>query len=116
LPVVFPEFEALFPQVMKKTPLALLRAFPTPEDLLRASRARVLRVLHTASRGHLVAATYAQLLDAARATLGLPGAQHRLRQELTLTLERLALFEQQMRALEGSMVEALGPSPRHPVS
>lgn len=114
LQVVFPEFEAVFPLVMKKTPLALLRAFPTPEDLLRASRARVLRVLHTASRGHLGAATYAALRGAARATLGLPGAQHRLRQELALTLERLALFEQQMTTLEASMVEALEAVPEAP--
>ncbi len=74
LQVVFPEFEALFPSVTKKTPLALLRAFPTPEDLLQASKAKVLRVLRTASRGHLGAATYQRLVTAARATVGLPGA------------------------------------------
>jgi transposase len=114
LQVVFPEFEALFPQLTKKTPLALLRAFPTPDDLLRASKAKVLRVLHTASRGHLGAETYAELLAAARGTLALPGAQGRLRQEIGLILERIALFEAQIRALEAAMIEALAPLPETP--
>jgi len=74
----------------------------------------VLRVLHTASRGHLGAATYAALRDAARATLGLPGAQQRLRQEIGLTLDRLALFDAQITALEAAMVEALAPLPETP--
>ena len=114
LQVVFPEFEAIFPLLTKKTPVTLLRAFPTPEDLLRASKAKVLRVPHTASRGHLGAETYEELITAARATLGLPGAQCRLRQEITLVLERLALFEAQIKTLEASMVEALQAVPETP--
>jgi transposase len=111
LQVVFPEFEAIFPLFTKKTPLALLRAFPTPEDLIGAPRAKVLRVLHTASRGHLGPATYERVMAAARGTLGLPGAQNQLRQEIVLILARLALFEQQLRTLEAAMVEALTPLP-----
>jgi hypothetical protein len=51
LQVVFPEFEAVFPLLAKKTPLILLRAFPTPAELLGAPKAKGLRMLHTASRG-----------------------------------------------------------------
>ena len=114
LQVVFPEFEAIFPLLTKKTPLILLRAFPTAEDLLGAPKAKVLRVLHTASRGHLGQATYERVVTAARGTLGLPGAQGQLRQEIVLTLARLTLFEQQLRALEAAMVEALSPLPETP--
>ena len=114
LQVVFPEFEAIFPLLTKKTPVSLLRAFPTPEDLLQATKAKVLRVLHTASRGHLGAETYERLVTAARATLGLPGAQCRLRQEIGLVLERLALFEQQIKTLEAAMVDALQGVPETP--
>jgi transposase len=114
LQVVFPEFEAIFPLLTKKTPLALLRACPTPADLLGTSRVKVLRVLHAASRGHLGGETYDRLVSAARATLGLPGAQDRLRQEIVLTLERLALFEQQITALEAAMVQALDAVPETP--
>ncbi|MBK9069375.1 MAG: transposase [Gemmatimonadetes bacterium] len=42
LQVVFPEFEAIFPLLTKKTPFAILRAFPTPDDLLKAPKAKVL--------------------------------------------------------------------------
>ncbi len=112
--VVFPEFEALFPLIAKKTPFTLLRTFPTPHDLLDATRTKVLRVLKTASRGHLGAETYEQLVTAARATLGLPGAQARLRQEILLTLERIALFERQIRALEAELVETLQAVPETP--
>ncbi len=112
--VVFPEFEALFPLITKKTPFTLLRTFPTPQDLLDATRTKVLRVLKTASRGHLGAETYDKLVAAARATLGLPGAQARLRQEILLTLERIALFERQIKALETELVEALQAVPETP--
>ncbi len=114
LQVVFPEFEAIFPLLTKKTPRSLLRAFPTPEDLLRASKAKVLRVLHTASRGHLGPETYEKLITAARATLGLPRAQGRLGQEIGLVLERLALFETQIKTLEAAMVDALQGVPETP--
>lgn len=112
--VVFPEFEALFPLVTKKTPFTLLRLFPTPQDLLDVSKAKLLRVLKTASRGHLGAETYDKLVEAARATLGLPGAQARLRQEILLTLERITLFERQIKALETELVEALQAVPETP--
>ena len=114
LQVVFPEFEAIFPYFTKKTPLVLLRAYPAPQDLLAAPRATVLRLLTRTSRGQLGRATYDRLLTAAQATLGLPGAQARLRHEIGLTLDRLALFERQMRTLEGQMVEALAGVPEAP--
>jgi transposase len=114
LQVVFPEFEALFPLLTKKTPFALLRAFPTPHELLDTTKTKVLRVLKTASRGHLGRELYERLVTAARATLGLPGAQARLRQEILLTLERIALFERQISALEAELVEALKTVPETP--
>lgn len=114
LQVVFPEFEALFPLVTRKTPFALLHTFPTPQDLLTSPRAKVLRILTTASRGHLGADTYEALVAAARATLGLPGAQARLREEIRLTLERITLFERQITTLEAELVAALAAVPETP--
>ncbi len=114
LQVVFPEFEALFPLVTKRTPTTLLRGFPTPHELVAAGKAKLLRVLPAASRGHLGAETAERLLQAAGATLGLPGAQARLRQEILLTLERIALFERQIRALEAELVAALEAVPESP--
>src|SRR2546428_3506374 len=112
--VVFPEYEALFPLLTKKTPFAVLRTFPTPQDLLDATKTKVLRVLKSASRGHLGAETYDKLVEAARATLGLPGAQARLKQEILLTLQRIALFERPNKALEAQLVAALQAVPETP--
>jgi transposase len=114
LQVVFPEFEAIFPCFTKKTPLVLLRAYPGPRDLLAAPRATVLRLLKKTSRGHLGAATYERLIAAAQARVGLPGAQARLRHDLVLTLDRLAVFERQIQALEAEMVTALEAVPETP--
>ncbi len=107
LQVVFPEYEAIFPLVSSRTAVTLLRAFPAPQDLLAAPRAKVVRVLRAGSRGHLGAEIYERLLTAACSSVGLPGAQGRLRQEIVLTLDRLALFEQQIRALEVELIAAL---------
>ena len=114
LQVVFPEFEALFSRVTKKTPLVILQAYPAPQDLLAAPKRRVLQLLRTASRGHCGLETYDRLISAARSTLGLPGAQSSLREEIGLTLERLAVFEQQIAALEVRMVAALRDVPEAP--
>ena len=114
LQVVFPEYETLFPLVSQRTAVTLLRAFPGPQDLLAAPKAKVLRVLRAGSRGHLGAEIYERLVAAARSSLGLPGAQVRLRQEIVLTLDRLALFEQQIRALEVELVAALEAVPETP--
>ncbi len=114
LQVVFPEFEALFPCLTKKTPLALLRAYPAPQDLLAAPKRRVLQLLRTTSRGHCGLETYDRLSAAARITLALPGAQSCVRHEVGLTLERLTVFDRQIAALEARMVAALRAVPEAP--
>jgi transposase len=114
LQVVFPEFEALFSRITKKTPLALLRAYPAPQDLLATPRRQVLRVLQRASRGHCSRSAYEELIAAARTTLGLPGAQSGLRHEIALTLERLDVYDRHIRLLERRMVTALAAVPEAP--
>jgi len=114
LQVVFPEYEAIFPLVSSRTAVTLLRAFPAPQDLLAATRAKVLRVLRAGSRGHLGPELYERLVAAARASVGLPGAQARLRQEIVLTVDRLALFDRQMQVLEAELIAALEAVPETP--
>lgn len=114
LHVVFPEFEQLFGRFTKRTPLALLAAFPGPSDLLAAPKRRVLAVLHEASRGHVGAEKYTALCHAAEATLGLPGAQAVLREEIPLLLAQWHLVEHQRRVIEAKMQAALAPLPEAP--
>lgn len=111
LHVLWPEFESMFPNFNKATPLILLERFPSPEDLLGASRACVLRVLHDASRGHHGEETYTKVRDAARMTLSLPHARETLRAEVLLLIGQLRLFEEQLAALEAQMAGALEPLP-----
>jgi transposase len=111
LQVVFPEFEELFANVSKKTPMALLAAYPTPQSLLAAPKRAVLKLLRETSRGQHQDETYAHLLVAARSTLGLPGAQRSLRREIEQATERLELFARQITEVEELMVEALKDVP-----
>ncbi len=111
LQVVWPEFEQIFPQLTKRTPFEVLAAFPGPQALLAAHRAKVEAVLWHASRGHHGDATLQQLRSTAQHTLGLPGAQATLALELELLLEQYRLYQRQIRRLETAMVEALRPLP-----
>ena len=111
LQVVWPEFERRFQNFGKKTPIAVLQAFPGPEAFLRAPKRRVLRVIHEASRGHLGEGLYNELAEAARGTVALPGAQGVLKEEIGLQLELLASYERQIETVERLMVEALQNAP-----
>lgn len=107
LQVVFPEFEAQFPKLTHKTPLALLRLCPTPRDLIELARAKVVRLMSETSRGQLGRDDYARLRAAAETSLALPGAQVSLRDEIVLTLDRLELFQAQIAILEARLETAL---------
>lgn len=114
LEVVWPEFEDVFSNFQKKTPLALLDAFPTPEALLSAPRRRVLTLLRKASRGQCGEETYERLREAARSTVALPGAQGVLCDEVRIIVERLRLFGRQITSIEESMATALLRTPEGP--
>jgi transposase len=111
LEVVFPEYERIFVQFEKKTPLVLLKAYPGPEALLAAPKKKVLKLLHESSRGHLGIERYEELMEAARITLALPGAQNALRDEIPLIIDRIELFTEQLATLKARMIAALGDTP-----
>jgi len=114
LQVVWPEFEHHFPSFGKKTPLAILHAFPGPEAFLAAPKRRVLRVIREASRGHLGESAYEELRAAARESVALPGAQGVLAQEIRLQLELLAAYERQIAEVDRLMTERLEHAPEAP--
>ncbi len=111
LQVVWPEFEGVFPNFTKVTPLVLLERLPTPEEFLGASKTRVMRILQGASRGHLGAGRYEALVAAARGTLALPHARATTREEILLQIAQLRLFEEQLAVLKARMATALEPLP-----
>ncbi|MGB7589536.1 MAG: IS110 family transposase [Solirubrobacterales bacterium] len=111
LQVVFPEIEGIFPLLSKRTPLHYLLAYPSPAALLGAPKRQVLKLLHDQSRGHVGLATYQRLVEAARTTLAVPQAQERLGEELSMTIERLLLYDRQMARLHTKMREVLHELP-----
>ncbi len=107
LQVVFPEFEEVFSDFKKKTPIALLQRYPTPQDLIDAPKRSVVRLLKEVSRGQCREDTYDQLLERARGTVALGNGGGVLQTELRLLVDRLRLFEDQTGQLEEAMLEAL---------
>jgi transposase len=111
LQVVWPEFEKLFCNFTVKTPLAVLAAYPGPDELLQAPAETVKELLRVTSRNHKVEATYEALLTAAQGTIALPVAQGALREEIPLVVERLRLFDRQLKAFERQLRIALSAVP-----
>jgi transposase len=107
LQVVWPEFERRFPNFNKKTPLALLAAFPCAEAFVSAPRRTALKVIHAASKGKLGPVMYKQLLAATKRSVALAGAQGVLRTEISHQLRLIAEYEEQIATVEALMVEAL---------
>jgi transposase len=111
LEVVFPEYERIFVDFTKKTPLVLLEQYPGPEALLAAPKRRIVKLLHETSRGHLGEARYQELITAAKTTLALPGAQGALTSEIPLIIERIEVFSAQLATLKSRMIAALDETP-----
>lgn len=107
LEVVFPEFERLFPNFSKRTPLILLKAYPGPTALLGAPRKQVLALLKKASKGKHANETLARLPAAAQESLALSGAQQALAREVPLLVAQIQLYEAHMAEIEALMVAQL---------
>lgn len=111
LQVVWPEFERRLGNFAKKTPYAVLGAYPGAEAFLRAPKRKVLRLLKSVSRGQHGEALYDELVASARQTIALAGAQGILKEEIGLQLELLSTYERQIAKTEALMVEALTKAP-----
>jgi transposase len=114
LTVVWPEFEGIFSNFNKATPLVLLEAYPGPVAFRKARRKAVLALLRRVSRGKHNEATYERLLASATGTLALPGAEGAPALELRLQLRQLVFVEELMAELHEAMEAALAPLPEAP--
>ena len=103
LDVVFPEFGSFFASIAKPTARTLLRAYPGP-SVLRAAPARaVVTLLKQQSHNHLGRAVYDRLIEAAVSTVAPPAAQGAMADEIPLLIDRLDLYEAQLRTIEARM-------------
>lgn len=109
--MVFPEFEQIFKDFRRPTAVAVLWAFPGPEEVLAAPKSRVLRAIKKASRGHLGEETCERLRRAAGVTLAVPGSLEALKREVHLLLVQIKLYGEQIAALEDAMVQTMQEIP-----
>lgn len=107
LEAVWPEFERRFRDFGKKTPIALLAAYPSPAEFLAAPKRSVLRVMKKASRNHLGEETYQELKTSAERTVGLASGEGAAKDEIPLLIERLRLYDRQLRTVKRWMIETL---------
>jgi transposase len=111
LQVLWPEFESVFGNLKKKTAVAVLRAYPGPDDLLAARKSTVIRLLREISRNHLGEATYAKLKDSAESTLGLTSSTSALKGEVRQMLKQIAFYSARIKEVEAVMVTTMEPLP-----
>jgi transposase len=111
LQVTWPEFETVFKDVKTKSAIAVLRAFPGPQELLAAPKAKVMRVLKQASRNHLREDTYDALCEGARHTIGLAGGLAALKAEIALLLDEVDFHGEQIKKIEAAMVSTMASLP-----
>lgn len=103
LDVVFPEFGRFFASVAKPTARTLLRAYPGPAALRAAPARAVVTLIKQQSHNHMGRAFYDRLLEAAVNTVAPPAAQGAMGDEIPLLIDRLDLYEAQLRTIEARM-------------
>jgi transposase len=111
LDVVFPEFPSFFASVTKPTARALLRAYPGPAALRAAPARAVVTLLKQLSHNHRGRPFYDRLVEAAVNTVAPPASQGAMRDEIPLLIDRLDLYEAQLRTIEAQMCLRLATLP-----
>ncbi len=102
----WPELLGAFSSIEKRTPLAILRRWPLPQDLAAASPRTVRRLIKKVSRGHVSADKTREIIEAARGSIGLPQAAEERRLEIRHLFQRWELAREQIRELD-TLIEPL---------
>lgn len=103
LDVAWAEFVGCFATIAAPTPLAILRRWPVPADLVAAPMKSVRAVIQTASRNHYGEEKVQELLESARSSVGLPTAAAERRRELLHVLKRWALIRAQLAEVDAEI-------------
>jgi transposase len=108
LDVLFPEFEKLFSDVFGKTALAVLKEFPTPEEIVELDETKLTHLLETASRKKLGSETAKKLQATARSSIGSRFATKALVFELKMLLAQVGFLKEQLTELTAEITTLLG--------
>lgn len=99
----FPEYESLFSDIFCASSMAVLRAFPAPDQIARTDIRTVERTLKEASRGRIGRKRAEQLKAAAKSSVGVSFGAESLAFQVKVIAETLAFIEGQMGAVEAEL-------------
>ena len=103
----FPEYESLFSDVFCASSMAVLKAFPAPEQIARTDIRTIERTLREASRGRLGRERAERLKAAAKSSVGVSFGAKSLAFQVKVIAETLAFIEGQVDAIEAELDEML---------
>lgn len=111
LDIAWPEFVAQFCRIDKPTPMAMLREWPLPGDMVKAPPRSVRSLVKRVSRNHFTREEVDAMIASARDTIAVRiGAESR-RAEVRRLLARWDLAREQMEAIDVRLAELIEAYP-----
>jgi transposase len=106
---IFPEYQQtpLFANVFGASSLALLKHFPTPQELAVTSQEELARLLSTSSRGHLGSQRAALIVEKARGSVGSPASAQAFAPILPDLIDELEILENRVSHFTAKIEAAL---------
>lgn len=110
---VFPEYPVLFARPFAGTSRVLLQQAVTADDFLAWPLADLAATIRQASRGRLQAEKAQAIHQAAQQSLGISSLNQVATWEMRWLLEQMVLLDEQVAALDASLVDQLAAIPQH---
>lgn len=98
---LFPEFSSCFSDTFGTTAMAVLKAYPSPKALSRCHLSSLTKLLHQSSRGRFGEEKAAQLIEAAKNTIGIDSEADLL--SLSMTFAEIDFYSGQIARLEAEI-------------
>jgi transposase len=109
--ILFPEFSKIFKDIICKSAQYLLKHHPLPEDILAVQPQRLTALLKTISRGRINADKVAQLIEAARHSVGLKEGRAAICLEISQLIDEINVHNNFIAQLEERMYQGLEQIP-----
>ena len=109
--ILFPEFTRIFKDITCKCALYLLKHHPLPEDILAVVPQRLTALLKKISRGRINADKAAQLIEAARHSVGLKEGRAAICLEISQLIDEIKMHNHFILQLEEQMHQGLKQIP-----
>jgi len=104
---VFPEFEQLFSDLFGKTAKAVLKKYPTPQDINGLDTKKLTKLISKISRGHFKLKKATEIKDAAENSFGVSFALDSFTLQLRLLMEQLEFLEEQLNTIDQEIAQLM---------